>query len=284
MTIQQLSHEIGVGIDTIRIWERRYGFPVPCRNARGHRIYSSRQVKELLLVKKLLTFGQRPGQIFSLTPHERRNLLDRLTTYMLPNDERLEILIKKMRPRQIAAELSAQLDILGMREFIKQVAIPILQLLDYGWITGKLSISRGHLVSDQLDALLKHEITKSTLENDPQILFMTLSGEHHKLGLLLSAALFQQAGLDVIWLNEDLPLSEVPELVNEIGVKSVALSFSSHYAPRQAKQDLRSLRLSLDSKIKIIAGGNAVRQIKSQPNLLVCTDLDQISQLVQRYF
>ena len=44
MTIQQLSREIGIGIDTLRIWERRYGFPIPGRDTRGHRTYSAEQV------------------------------------------------------------------------------------------------------------------------------------------------------------------------------------------------------------------------------------------------
>ncbi|MBW2519281.1 MAG: MerR family transcriptional regulator, partial [Deltaproteobacteria bacterium] len=106
MTIQQLSQEIGIGIDTLRIWERRYDFPVPCRNARGHRVYSSQQVEELRLVKKLQTFGQRPGKIFSLSPQERRNLLGRLNSCILPNEERLQVLVEKMSPRQIAVELA----------------------------------------------------------------------------------------------------------------------------------------------------------------------------------
>ncbi len=28
LTIQQLSHEVNIGVDTLRVWERRYGFPV----------------------------------------------------------------------------------------------------------------------------------------------------------------------------------------------------------------------------------------------------------------
>jgi DNA-binding transcriptional MerR regulator len=284
MTIQQLSQEIGIGIDTLRIWERRYGFPVPCRNARGHRIYSSQQVEELRLVKKLQTFGQRPGKIFSLSPQERRNLLGRLNSCILPNEERLQVLVEKMSPRQIAVELAEQLNKLGLNDFIKQIVIPLLQFLDHGWTTGKLSIARGHVVSDQLEAMLRHVLATSNPERCPQILFLTLSGERHKFGLLLAATLFQQAGLHVIWLRGELPWSEIPELVDDLGVTGVALSFSSYYAPRQAKQDLRSLRQHLDSKIKVIAGGQAVRQIRSQPNLLICTDLEQISELAQKHF
>ena len=284
MKIQQLSHEIGVGLDTLRIWERRYGFPVPGRDAHGHRNYSRNQVEELRVVKKLQDLGQRPGKIFALCPKDRRELLETLTSQKLPGDERLKNLIEEMNSQQIAAELAVQRSSLGLSGFIKQFVAPLLQLLDHGWTTGRLSIAREHLITDQLENLLKLEIDKTATENRPQIIFLTLSGERHKIGLLLSAVLFQRAGLQVLWLREELPLSEIPPLATDLGVTGVALSFSSHYASRQAKQDLRTLRKSLDPRIKIIAGGHAVQQMSSLPGLLICNQLEQIPQLIRQHF
>ena len=284
MKIQQLSQEIGVGIDTLRIWERRYGFPVPGRDARGHRSYSAKQVEQLRVVKKLQDLGQRPGKIFALNPQDRGALLEQLTTDKLPCDDRLQYLIDEMEPRKIGAELDEQRNSLGLIGFIRHCAVPLLQLLDHGWTTGQLSIAREHLITDQLEQLLKLELDKTVKENRPQILFLTLCGERHKIGLLLSAVMFQQYGVQVHWLREELPLSEIPQLASELGVTGVALSFSSHYPRRQAKQDLRNLRKQLDPGVKIIAGGQAVEQVNSLPDLLVCNDLEQIPQLVSRHF
>jgi DNA-binding transcriptional MerR regulator len=284
MTIQQLSQETGIGVDTLRIWERRYGLPIPARDTRGHRSYNPLQVEELRIVKKLQVLGQRPGRIFALNPQERRHLLEMLAAEKLPGDERLQILIEEMSPQQIASELDERRSDLGLSGFVNEYAIPLLQLIDHGWTTGQLSIVREHLVSDQLESLLKRELAKATAQDRPQILFLTLSGERHKIGLLLAAVLFQGAGLQVLWLSEELPLSEVAKLAVELKVVGVALSFSSHYASRQAKQDLRSLRKQLDPRIKIIAGGHAVQQISSLPDLLICTDLKQISELARKHF
>jgi DNA-binding transcriptional MerR regulator/methylmalonyl-CoA mutase cobalamin-binding subunit len=284
MTIQQLSQETGIGIDTLRIWERRYGVPVPARDTRGHRTYTHRQAEELLVVKKLQNLGQRPGKIFALDPRERRELLDCLAPHKRPGDERLQLLIEEMSPREIAAELAGQRIELGLSDFIHHCAMPLLQLLDHGWTAGQLSIAREHLVSDQLENLLKLELAKTTSRRPPQILFLTLTGERHKIGLLLAAVLFQGAGLQVLWLSEELPLSEIPKLATDLEVAGVALSFSSHYPSRQAKQDLGSLRRHLNPRIKIIAGGHAVQKISSMPNLLICTNLKQIPQLARRHF
>src|SRR5512135_2617634 len=39
--------ETGLGADTLRAWERRYGLPVPRRSAGGHRLYSQRDIETI---------------------------------------------------------------------------------------------------------------------------------------------------------------------------------------------------------------------------------------------
>src|SRR5512135_129521 len=39
--------ETGLGADTLRAWERRYGLPVPNRSAGGHRLYSQRDIETI---------------------------------------------------------------------------------------------------------------------------------------------------------------------------------------------------------------------------------------------
>src|SRR3954471_12239237 len=45
--IAAVSKLTGVSCHALRIWERRYGFPVPRRSASGHRRYSPDQVQLL---------------------------------------------------------------------------------------------------------------------------------------------------------------------------------------------------------------------------------------------
>jgi len=47
----------------LRIWERRYGFPAPLRDAAGERVYPAEQVQRLRLLKRLLDSGHRPGRV-----------------------------------------------------------------------------------------------------------------------------------------------------------------------------------------------------------------------------
>ena len=45
--IGAIAQEIGLTKDTLRVWERRYGFPQPMRSPGGERLYPQEQVTKL---------------------------------------------------------------------------------------------------------------------------------------------------------------------------------------------------------------------------------------------
>ena len=240
INIQKLSQEVGIGVDTLRVWERRYGFPKPGRDSRGHRCYPVDQVEELRVIKSLQLLGMRPSKIHKMSPGDRIKLRQSLQQKEMPGDSSDEIaqdLTIKLGPKEIDRELEQQLQYLGMEKFIHEIAVPLIQALDRGWTDNIISIAREHLVSDRLEAMLREQL-KIGEPNNPgrQMLFLTLSGERHKLGLLMSALLFKQQGISCTILNEEIPLSEVPSLVEELGIDAVAISFSAHYSTSEAKK------------------------------------------------
>lgn len=60
--IGAIAQEISVTKDTLRVWERRYGFPRPLRSAGGERLYPQEQVSKLRLVMRLPDAGHRPSK------------------------------------------------------------------------------------------------------------------------------------------------------------------------------------------------------------------------------
>jgi len=282
--IQQLSHEIGIGVDTLRVWERRYGFPAPQRDRRGHRCYSQNEVEELRIVKTLQDLGQRPGHLFALSPNQRRKLLRDLIEEQAPESVELKYLATLMPVVEIAPQLRLLLSTQGLSEFIHETVAPLLQCLGLGWTDGSISIAREHFISDLLEDILRDAIKKQSVASEERMLFLTLSGERHRLGLLMAAALFQQQGIKCQLIQEELPLSEIPQLAEQFQADAVALSFSPHFQATQAKKDLVSLRKILDPKIKLIAGGQVLGNGTYLPGVLICTDLKQIPTLCQKEF
>ena len=46
LSIAAVERDTGIGKDTLRVWERRYRFPEPGRDANGERIYPLAQVEK----------------------------------------------------------------------------------------------------------------------------------------------------------------------------------------------------------------------------------------------
>ena len=53
LSIAAVERETGLAKDTLRVWEKRYGFPAPLRDAAGDRLYPSAQVVQLKLIRRL---------------------------------------------------------------------------------------------------------------------------------------------------------------------------------------------------------------------------------------
>jgi len=66
MSIAAVERETGLSKDTLRVWERRYDFPRPRRDAQGDRLYPEDQVARLRTVKRLMDRGMRPGRLLGL--------------------------------------------------------------------------------------------------------------------------------------------------------------------------------------------------------------------------
>ncbi len=61
--INVVEKETKISKYLLRMWERRYSFPRPKRDAKGERVYTDLDVEKLKLVKALMEEGYRPSKI-----------------------------------------------------------------------------------------------------------------------------------------------------------------------------------------------------------------------------
>ena len=52
-SIAAVERDTGLAKDTLRVWERRYGFPAPGRDAQGERLYSDDDLVRLRHIRRL---------------------------------------------------------------------------------------------------------------------------------------------------------------------------------------------------------------------------------------
>ncbi|HET6777890.1 MAG TPA: MerR family transcriptional regulator, partial [Gemmatimonadales bacterium] len=67
LTIGALSTATGIPVDTIRTWERRYGYPLPERKPSGHRVYPLSTVPRLRRVAQAIARGHRAAEVLPAT-------------------------------------------------------------------------------------------------------------------------------------------------------------------------------------------------------------------------
>lgn len=72
--INVVEKETSISKYLLRMWERRYSFPRPSRDAKGERLYTNDDVEKLKLVKRLMEEGYRPSKIIDQTLDDLRAL------------------------------------------------------------------------------------------------------------------------------------------------------------------------------------------------------------------
>jgi DNA-binding transcriptional MerR regulator len=66
----------GIPVETLRVWERRYGVVGPRLSPRGHRLYATEDVSRLALIKQLVDLGSPIGSIATLPLASLRQMRD----------------------------------------------------------------------------------------------------------------------------------------------------------------------------------------------------------------
>lgn len=264
--IAEIERDTGLGKDTLRVWERRYGFPTPLRDTRGDRLYDPPQLERLLRIKRLLDLGHRPGKIVPLPlPALDQLLQTSCNAAGQPDvaaaalDHWLDLLAQG-KPAALRAALQQELRRLGLSQAIEQLLAPLGQRIGQAWLADQLSIHQEHLFTETLQSVLRDAITSldassAALNHPPRVLLTTLPQEQHQLGLLMAECYFALGRCERIALGPRLPPSEILAAVECFQIDIVALSISLHASTREIAEQLTLLRTQLPSEIELWVGG-----------------------------
>jgi DNA-binding transcriptional MerR regulator/methylmalonyl-CoA mutase cobalamin-binding subunit len=301
-TIAAVERDTRISKDTLRIWERRYGFPLPSRDSNGERLYTQDQIERLRHVKRLMDAGHRPGRIVALELAELRRLgehrdtlaepvLSKSTADITGVEDRLAAdlldLLRSHEPRALRRALLQQLLIRGLARFIGEVVAPLLGEVGMAWSRGRLEVFEEHLCSEILESVLRGAITslpEPPAQATPRVLLATLPIEAHGLGLLMAEALLTTAGCDCMNLGRQTPLSDVVMAARGFRADIVALSFSTAVNTNQAIEALADLRAALPAEVELWAGCTLpAMQRRSGADVQVFSRLGDIELQVARW-
>ena len=274
---------------TLRAWERRYGAVVPHRDARGRRVYDAAMVERLARLHALVDRGHPIGQLAGLDDaaldqlqQERRSAgyggLDTLPERMLDA-------VADYRVDTFDRELSVAIATLPLGVLLARVVGPLLREVGVRWADGRLAIAQERLVSSLLRARLLSVLDQHPRERRPRLLFATLSGEQHELGLLGAALHACDAGIPVLYLGTERPPDELARVADRLGARGVAVSSVDPGQARHALDQLRRLDAALGPDATIWLGGANARYLAEElalPRLRAVTDAAALGVLARR--
>lgn len=296
LSIAAVERDTRLSKDTLRVWERRYGFPAPLRDALGERAYTLEQVEKLRVVKRLLDAGHRPGRIVPM-PVEQLKLLAGQTVDQPPPgleavmgsaDLRAHMaLIRGHDTPALRSELMRLLARHGVLRFVTEVLGPLGTALGDAWLRGQLEIFEEHAYTETLQTVLRQAlaaIPQSSRANAPRVLLSTLPGEQHGVGLLMVEAMLALDGCQCVSLGVQTPVWDIALAARAYRSDIVALSFTACIGPNQIIDSLTELRSKLAPTVRLWVGGNApALQRRPVPGVLAIATLHELPVALQRW-
>jgi len=282
LNIAAVERETGLSKDTLRVWERRYGFPMPERDVHGERQYPIAQVEKLRLIRRLLDQGRRPAGIIGASTAELAALAEGEATARgrVPADSTLLQYVRLHRSAELAAALRQSLLKQGLQRFVADTVAPLTEAVGEAWLRGEIEVADEHLFTEQIQNVLRsacsaHAGAPLSGGSRPRVLLATFHDEAHSLGLLMAEAILVSEGASVVSLGTRMPLADLQAAVLGGAFDVLGLSFSAAYPQRHAIEGLLEMRALLPSQIALWAGGSAVQgKAKRLPGIRVVGGLD----------
>lgn len=296
-SIAAVERDTGLSKDTLRVWERRYGFPTPDRDQFGERVYPIEQVDKLRVLRRLMDAGHRPGKVIHLAIDDlqtlaaettRSNVAPRSMGDALAEHEDLQRYIELVKGHQAEdlrrALSQAQLR-LGMERFVMEVVSPLTSMIGEAWARGYVEVFEEHLYTESLQVVLRNAIsTIPQPARKPRVLLTTIPQEPHGLGLLMAEAILALEGCRCVSLGVQTPIWDIVLASAAHRADVVALSFSAVVNPTQVVDSLVELREKLPQGTEIWAGGNCpILQRRPPTSVTVLANLQDIQPAITRW-
>jgi DNA-binding transcriptional MerR regulator/methylmalonyl-CoA mutase cobalamin-binding subunit len=223
-TIGQAAARAGVSVPLLRAWERRYGIVTPARTPAGYRLYDRDALDRLRTMRRLVDSGWTPRNAAAAILDGSVPADVRQSTEAIGADATEAMALEVPRSfvdRFIAAardldeaRLEQTLDEMFAAGSFEQIAethvLPALAALGEAWASGEIDVAAEHLASHSVQRRLAaaFQAAGRPTTGDGAILVGLPPGARHELGGLAFAVATRRAGLEVLYLGPDLPVTD----------------------------------------------------------------------------
>lgn len=284
--IGDLARRVGVQVDTLRAWERRYGLLNPGRSAGGFRLYSSADEATVRAMLAEIDRGYPPSQAAKLALASAATRTDRANSADPPDHEgntaaasepgRLESLRAQLGEALRGYDgihsheiVDALLGEFTLDAVLRDVILPCLSQIGEGWARGDVTVAEEHFASQLIRERLLALARDWDRGRGPRALLACPSGERHDIGLICFGLVLSRNGWRVTFLGPDTPIDALTGAVAALAPDLIVLSATAEQRLRSIAEPLRAM--AKHHKV-VLAGTGATPRVARATNTTVLAD------------
>lgn len=223
LRIGQLSRRVGVPVESLRAWERRYGLLEPSRTSGGFRLYGEDDVARVLAMRANLDRGLSAAEAARLALVEKAA---GATSAPAPVHHASDLVDALERFDESAAQraLDQLLMTLTVDVVLRDVVLPYLHELGERWARGEATVAQEHFSSNLVRGRLTALARAWDRGSGPRALLACVEGELHDLPLLCFGLALRENGWRIAYLGADTPVASVVEAARVLSPDAVVVS------------------------------------------------------------
>jgi DNA-binding transcriptional MerR regulator/methylmalonyl-CoA mutase cobalamin-binding subunit len=263
--IRTISNLTGVNAVTLRAWERRYGLIRPKRTPKGHRLYTEADLDRIKRVLDLLDQGiaiSQAGQLLDQSPSlQTRGAEAGQPDVWQQYQTRMLNALEQFDEAALDSAYNDALSLYPVELVNSRLVAPLLRLLGQRWKTTSGGVAEEHFFSVYLRNKLGARIHHLNARRKGQLLLVAcLPGEQHEVGMLMFALAAVSHGYQVLVLGANLPLEQIPAVLERRRCDAVVLSGSARPARGLFPEQLETL--VREAGVPVFVGGAVAERHK----------------------
>jgi DNA-binding transcriptional MerR regulator/methanogenic corrinoid protein MtbC1 len=284
-TIKEAAARTGVPIPLLRAWERRYRVVAPTRTAAGYRLYDDAALARLRSMRALVADGWQPsaaaaailagtaprppdgGDEQTQAPAEApagasAGALDRTGAFLAAAEDLDAPALERALDEMFA---SGSFEVVADRDLL-----PALVAIGDAWADGRITVAGEHAASEAVHRRLAaaFQAAGRPRAGRDTVLVGLPPGSRHELGALTFAVAARRAGLPILYLGADLPVTDWAATAKRTRARAAVVATPTA-ADVPAAAEVASRLAAEVPGVQVAAGGNAAAGVRDRVGVTV---------------
>lgn len=224
LRIGELSRRVGVPVESLRAWERRYGLLDPNRTQGGFRLYGDDDLARVLAMRANLDRGLSAAEAARLALAEDVGAEPSAAPAPVVDANELASALERFDEAGAQTALDRLFATLTLDVVLRDVLLPYLHQLGERWQRGEVSVAQEHFASNLVRGRLMSLARSWDRGSGPRALLACVEGEQHDLPLLCFGLALRGHGWRISYLGADTPIASLVDAVRALTPDAVIVS------------------------------------------------------------